>query len=114
MVTRLVTIVGDANVRRNMTGLNIASREAMKSAQVIDYNGAGPISAVLTSVRPDSTVCIVAAITDFLLASGDCGTIFASIDPLLTDFHSQIVNFCSSRPNLQVCLRTLYLLIEAG
>ena len=102
MVTRLVTIVGDTNVRRNMTGLNIASREAMKSAQILDYNGSGAISAVLNDVRPDSTVCIVAAITDFLLSSGDCGTIFASVDPLLTDFSHQIVGFCNSRPNLQV------------
>ena len=104
MVTRLLTIVGDTNVRRNMTGLNIASREAMKSAQIIDYNGAGPISTVLADVRPDSSVCIVAAITDYLLSNGDCGTIFASIDPLLTDFLAQIVQFCSSRPNLQVCV----------
>ena len=33
---RLFSIVGDANVRRNMTGLNIASRATMKSAQIID------------------------------------------------------------------------------
>ena len=31
-VSRLFTIIGDSNVRRNMTGLNVASREAMKKA----------------------------------------------------------------------------------
>ena len=36
-MSRLISIIGDGNVRRNMTGLNVASREAMKSAQVIDY-----------------------------------------------------------------------------
>ena len=32
----LFSIIGDSNIRRNMTGLNIASRSSMKSAQIID------------------------------------------------------------------------------
>ena len=35
-MSRMISVVGDDNVRRNMTGLNIASREAMKNSQVID------------------------------------------------------------------------------
>ena len=36
-MARLISIVGDGNVKRNMTGLNTASRESMKNAQVINY-----------------------------------------------------------------------------
>ena len=36
-MARLISIIGDGNVRRNMTGLNVASRESMKKAQIIDY-----------------------------------------------------------------------------
>ena len=35
-MSRLISIIGDANVRRNMAGLNVSSRDAMKNAQVID------------------------------------------------------------------------------
>ena len=102
-ISRLFTIIGDGNVRRNMTGLNVASRESMKTAQIIDFLGDRSISAALQEVRPESQVCIVAAITDLLLSGGDCGTIFASIDPPLTAFRDKIVAFCVARPMLQVC-----------
>ena len=102
MTARLFSIVGDANVRRNMTGLNIASRETMKTAQVIDYLGVVPIEQALAEVRAESSVCIVAAVTELLLSSGDCGTIFASIDPMLTSFFTSMTIFCRARPNVQV------------
>ena len=102
-ISRIFSIIGDGNVRRNMTGLNVASRDSMKNAQIIDFIGAGPIDVAFTEVRPESTVCIVAAITDLLLSNGDCGTIFASIDPVSTDLHNRFVAFCQARPDLQVC-----------
>ena len=101
-LSRLFTIVGDSNVRDNMTMLNMASREVMKSAQIIDYIGNGSISVALQEVRPESNVCIVAAITDLLLSGGDCGTIFASIDPSLTSLRDHLVAFCIAKPDLQV------------
>lgn len=101
-MSRLITIVGDGNVRRNMTSLNMGSRESMKSAQIIDYLGDGPIDAALQAVRAESTVCIVSAITDLLLAGGDCGTILASIDPPLTTVRDHLVAFCHAKPTLQV------------
>ena len=82
-MSRLFSIVGDSNVRRNMTGLNIASREAMKSAQVIDCELISSLEAALAEVRAESTICIVAAITGFLLSPGDCGTVSSTIDPVL-------------------------------
>ena len=101
MSVKLFTIVGDANVKRNMTGLNTASREAMKNAQVIDYLGVGPIDQALMDVRQESGVCIIAGLTEPLVASGDCGTIYASVDPTLTSLFASISGFSSSRPNTQ-------------
>ena len=101
-VSRLFTIIGDSNVRRNMTGLNIASREAMKKAQIIDYNGVTPFASALNDVKKDTNVCIIAAVTDLLVANGDCGTIAASIDPVLTDICAQLSSFCVAHPTIQV------------
>ena len=102
MSARLFSIIGDANIRRNMTGLNVASREVMKTAQIIDYLGVTPIEQALGEVRAESSVCIVAAITDLLLSGGDCGTIFASIDPPLTTFFSALSVFSQAHPTVQV------------
>ena len=101
-ICRLFTIIGDGNVRRNMTGLNIASREAMKKAQVIDYLGVAPFETALNEVRSESTVCIIAAITDLLLAPGFSGTITGTIDPTMTSFRDKLSQYCVARPDVQV------------
>ena len=101
-VGRLFSIIGDANVRRNMTGLNIGSREVMKAAQIIDYAGVTPVEVALQEVRDESNVCIVAAITELLLSGGDCGTISASVDPAMMSFRDKIFTFCAARPGLEV------------
>ena len=47
-MSRLISVVGDSNVRRNMTSLNIASREAMKNGEVIDCSDMTSLDSALT------------------------------------------------------------------
>ena len=100
----LFSVIGDSNVRRNMTGLNIASREVMKLSQIIDCASLSSLDAALGEVRRESNVCIVATITDFLLTPGDCGTISSAIDPVLDSFKTKLTAFCNARQDLQVRL----------
>ena len=102
MAAKLFSIIGDSNVRRNMTGLNVASREVMKSAEVIDYVLGTPFDQALAGVRAESSVLIVAALTDLIMTNGDCGTVSASIDPVLDSIFTSIAAFCNSRPTTQV------------
>ena len=102
MTARIFSIIGDANVRRNMTSLNIASREVMKAAQVIDYLGVSPVNQALQEVRDESNICIFAGITEPLLTNGDCGTINASVDPVLHEIFASLSSFCLAHPALQV------------
>ena len=101
---RLFSIIGDANVRRNMTGLNVASRLSMKSAQVIDCVLLSSLAASLQEVKNESQVVIVASITEFLLFGIAGGTVAAHIDPILASFSSLMNSFCSTRPTTQVRL----------
>ena len=102
LMSPLFTIIGDSNVRRNMTGLNVASREAMKSAQIIDCDKIASLESALRDVRAESNVLIIASITEFLMEPGDCGTIFSSIDPVLAALTTKLSGFCAYRPSLQV------------
>ena len=104
-MSRLISVVGDSNVRRNMTSLNIASREAMKNAEVIDCSDMTSLDSALANVRSESNQCIVACITEFLLLAGECGTILSAIDPVLSGFAQKLSSFCATRPKLQVLLR---------
>ena len=104
-MSRLISVVGDSNVRRNMTSLSMASRESMKSAEVIDCSLISSFTSALNSVRPESNLCIVACITEFLLLAGEHGTILATIDPVLADFSQKLSAFCSARQTLQVIFK---------
>ena len=102
MSSRLFTIIGDPIIRRNMTDLNVSSREVMKTAQVIDFTFGTPIDQVLAQMRTESNFCIFAALTDLLLGNGDCGTISASIDPILNSIFLSMATFCTAHPDVQV------------
>ena len=101
-VSRLFTVIGDANVRRNMTGLNVASREAMKSAQVLACDTLASLDSVMNEVRAESSVCIVAAITEMLLTADNTGTVASSIESVLHSFKSRLITMCNARPSLTV------------
>ena len=111
MTARLFSIIGDADVRRNLTGLNIGSREAMKTAQVIDYLGLNPLAQSLQEVRPESSIIIFAGLTQPILMNGDCGTISASVDPAMSSISGTLASFCVSHPDVQVLGIVMHLLI---
>ena len=99
---QLFSIIGDANVRRNMTGLNVASREAMKTAQIVDCIHPSTFHTALQEVKPEATVLIVATLIEFIISNGFSGTIMSSIDPVLASFVTEICGYCAFRPSLQV------------
>ena len=101
-MSRLFTIIGDANVRRNMTQLNIASREAMKNSQVIPCDDLPSLDRALSEVRPESSICIVACITEMLLAADNTGTVSSSIDSVLSAVKVKLVAHCTSHLGLKV------------
>jgi hypothetical protein len=37
-ITTVLTILGDANIKRNMTSLNVESREVLKECQVLNFS----------------------------------------------------------------------------
>lgn len=101
-ISRLFTIIGDGNVRRNMTGLNIASREGMKSAQVVPCDALSTLSTSLAEVRAESNVLIFASITEMLLSAEDCGTLASTTDNLITQVRDLLNTFCRQRSGVHV------------
>ena len=93
----LFSVVGDGNIRRNMTTMNVASRASMGTAKIIDCLAIDNFSQALSSVSPDTTVVILQCLTSFLVACPDTGSVFSTVDPVFTEFATQVRDFCSSR-----------------
>ena len=98
----IFTIIGDANVSRNMTALNMASRDVIKNAQLLDGSALATFDNALNDVRPESNVLIIASITEYLLCGGFTGTVSSTIEPVLSSFKTKVFGFCAFRPTLQV------------
>ena len=101
-VSRCFSIIGDSNIKRHMNPTNCRDRPLMSACQIIPSGKMSMMSECLRSVRPESNVCIIAALTGFILASGDCGTINSAIDPVLDSVSKKIAQFCNARRDLQV------------
>ena len=101
-VAQLFAIIGDGNVRRNMTATNIASRPAMPTAKIIDCVSSSTFRQGLRDVPDNCTICVVQCLTAILAGTIDTGSIFSTVDPVLTEFGSVLREFCASRSNLLV------------
>ena len=102
--SQVYAIVGDSNVRRNMTAMNIASRESMTDAKVIDCKDSESLVQALRDVPSDVTVCLIQTITSFLVTVAFAGTVFGTVDPVLAEFTKIVRSFCTNRPSVQVFL----------
>ena len=101
-ITNVYTVIGDSNIKRNMTSMNIASRTVMKDCQVIDCPNLDNLEAALASVRDESTVLIFSAISELLASGSDRGTVQASMNFVLSSVATKLSILCRARPSLQV------------
>ena len=76
-----------------MTGLNIASRESMKSAQALECSRMSSLDKALQEVHAESSILILASMTEFIISHGDCGTVTSTINPVFVSFATEIGGF---------------------
>jgi hypothetical protein len=99
-ITMVFTILGDTNIRRNVTSLNMESRELLKGSQVVDFKKFSEFESSVASIRAESTVCLIAGLTEALSSLSDAGSVLSTIDTPLSDFRDQLRGFASSRTGL--------------
>ena len=103
-VTNIYSIIGDSNIRRNVTAMNIASRQALATCQVIDCPQLNNLEGALASVRDTSTVCVVSAISELLAHCEDRGSVQASVEHVMTSLAGKLGILCRARSGLSVML----------
>ena len=96
-LSRLFTIIGDSNVRQNMTPFNVRDRAGLAEAQVLTAGRLGVLPDALRSVRAASNIVILSCITNYLTDSAESSSVLNRISPILTEFRQHVEAFCSSR-----------------
>ena len=100
------SILGDRNVIQNMTTLNMASRESMQKAQIISCPSMSSLGSALSGIRDESNVFVFAGVTQLLLSTEECSTIYATIDPVLASLKEELIRcglFSITYSILEIC-----------
>ena len=101
-VSRLFTIVGDSNVKNNMTPFNVRDRPGLSDAQVLSAGRVELLPDALRSVRTASEVVILSCITNYLTSSEDSSSVSGRVSPILAEFRQHIDAFCLTRASTMV------------
>ena len=103
-ISRLFSIIGDSNVRQNMTPFNVRDRPGLSDAQVLSAARLEVLPDALRSVRSSSTIVILSCITNYLTSSEEAPSVSSRISPILADFRQHIDGFCAARPSTLVAV----------
>ena len=98
--SRVFSIIGDSNVKRNLTLTNKRACPSMSTSQFLDCHKVQLLEAALGQVRPESNTCILACISNFLTDSDDDPVVAKRIEPVLDEFSSVLRAFSSAHPDV--------------
>ena len=101
---RCFSVIGDSNVRRNMTSLNRRASPLMEGCQVISCRKVSGLADSLRSIRTTSNAYIVSCITNFLtdISSRSSSSIESRVEPVLEEVCDVIVDYLQSSPDMLV------------
>ena len=98
--SRVFTIIGDSNVKRNISKTNSRACPLMAGAQILQCGHLQLLEESLRAIRKESDVCIVSCLTNFLTASEDDPMVSKRIEPVLDEFCSALFGASSALPGI--------------
>ena len=99
-VTRCFTILGDSNVKRHLNPMNCRDRPLMSGCQQVPCGRLSLLAEALKEIRPESDVCLLSCVTNFITGSEDAGSsISFRIDPVLREFVEALNSVSATQPD---------------
>ena len=93
---RVFSLIGDSNIRNNVNKTSRRANAAIQSAQVLTCGHFETFGDTLSKVRPESTICIISCITNFLTAIDGRTSVSQRIQPVLGDVRDLLHEVCGS------------------
>ena len=101
---RFYSIIGDSNVKRNMTPAVTKGRPPMVSAKIILCGRLSVLPTSLASVPSESDAVVLACVSNFLTSSPPASSVSQRACPVFQSFLDKIVAFALSHTNTKVFL----------
>ena len=93
------SILGDSNVRRNLTKNTTRASPLVKACQVISCGNLEIFGSSLESVRSESNVCIVSCVTNFLTDCDGPSSVTQRVEPALQEIRDALLAVCEANPS---------------
>ena len=103
---RCYAIIGDSNVKRNLTPTTMHGRPAMSNAKVVLCGRMSTLSTALSSLPVDVDACVLACLSNLLtsIPGQQSSSVAVKARPVITSFVEKIVDFAKERTLAQVFL----------
>ena len=95
---RVFSLIGDSNIRGHINKTSCKANPSIRAAQVLTCGHLGIFRETLLKTRPESNVCIMSCITNFLSSSTGPDSISQRIDPVLQDIREVLAEVCEANP----------------
>ena len=79
----IFSLLGDSNVHPHVNKTSCRANPQLKAAQLLRCGSLELFSDVLNYVRPESTVCIVACLTNFISSASGPALVSSRVSPVL-------------------------------
>ena len=100
---RCYSLIGDSNVQRNVGKTSFRASPLLKASQVIPCGHLAIFSESLRKVRSETSVCIVACITNFVTSSDSStsSSVSGRLEPVLASIMETLRSVCEDNPHRQ-------------
>ena len=92
------SLLGDSNVHRNVNKTSVRANPLVKSSQMIPCGHLAVFSEALLKVRPESSVCVIACLTNFLTNADGNATATGRVEPVLQTVLATLLEHCQGSP----------------
>ena len=87
---RSFSIIGDSNIKRNISKTNARACPQMSGSQILSCQKLELLDEVLGRLRNETNVCILSCVTNFLTSSEEDSVVSKRIEPVLDQFAGAI------------------------
>ena len=101
-MSRIFTILGDSNVKRNISKTNARACPQMSGSQFLACPRLQLLEDVLGKVRKESDICIISCVTNFLTSSEEDSMVSKRVEPVVEEFAGTLANFASKFPAVSI------------
>ena len=94
----IFSLIGDSNIKSHVNKNSIRANPALKASQILTCGSFSIFSATLEKIRPESTSCIIACVTNFISSAQGPTTVSLRVDPVLQELRDVLLGACAAFP----------------